>query len=44
MLANKVNAFHAILTLRHNFDIAHILKQEGEFIAGQLLIVHDHCG
>ena len=44
VFADEIDAFDAVLALRHNVDVAHIFKQEGEFVAGELLIVHDDGG
>jgi hypothetical protein len=40
MFADKVDTFDPVLALGYNLDISDVFQQEGEFIAGKLLIVH----
>jgi hypothetical protein len=44
MFADEIDALDAVLALGNNVDVAHVLEQEGEFVAGELLIVHDYSG
>ena len=42
VFADEIDALDAVLALGHDVDVANILQQEGEFVAGELLIVHDY--
>ena len=44
VFADEVDGFDAVLALGNDVHIADILEQVGEFVAGQLLIVHDYGG
>jgi hypothetical protein len=39
---NKVNGLKPVLSLRYHADVISVLEQIGKFVAGKLLIVHDH--
>ena len=41
VFADEIDGFDAVLALGDDVDIADIFQQKGEFIAGELLIVHD---
>ena len=44
VLADKVYGFDAVLALRYDINIADAFEQVREFVAGELLVVHDYSG
>ncbi len=44
MFFDEADGLETVFPLRYDVDVAGALEQVGEFIAGELLIVHDYCG
>ena len=44
MFFDEADGLETVLALRHHVDVANTFEQVGEFIAGELLIVHDYGG
>jgi hypothetical protein len=44
VLFDEAHSFEAVLALRDHVDVAGILEQISEFVAGELFVVHDYGG
>ena len=44
VFADEIDRLQPILALRHHVNIANVLEQKCQFVAVQLLVIHDHCG
>jgi hypothetical protein len=44
VLLDEVDGFDAVLTLCDHVDVTYTLEQEGQLVAGKLLVVNDEGG
>ena len=43
MFLDEIHGLNAVSPLRNHIDLAHRLQQESQFVARELLVIHNHC-